>query len=118
MRGPVSKRWMVMFFSQIGAPVTYRVAARLPTFVSRDRLRRRAAGIAAREQATAEERAFQRAVAMHAAAAETGCFAGGVEPRHDLAVLAEHAGVEIGLETAQRLAGHDVELDRDQGPMR
>ena len=68
----------------------------------------------AREQAAAEERAFQRTVAVHAAAAEAGGFAGRVESPDDLAVIAEHAGVEIGLEAAQRLAGQDVELDRDQ----
>ena len=82
--------------------------------MSAHRLRRGAACIAAGEQAAAEKRAFQRTIAVHAAAAETGRFAGGVEPRHDVAVAAEHAGVEVGLEAAQRLAGQDVELDRDQ----
>src|SRR5579863_10406460 len=82
---------------------------------SGNRLRRRAPGIAAREQAAAEERAFQRAIAVHAAAAEAGRLARGIEPRHDLAVLAEDARIEIGLETAERLAGQDIELHRDQG---
>jgi hypothetical protein len=32
--------------------------------------------------------------------------------------VAEHAGVQIGLETAQRLAGQDVQLHRDQRALR
>src|SRR5258708_35506275 len=71
-------------------------------------LRRGAPRIAAREQAAAEKRAFQRAGAVHAAAAKAGGTARGIKPRHDLAVAAEHAGIEIGLETAPRLAGQDV----------
>jgi hypothetical protein len=49
--------------------------------VSPRSFRRRAPGIPAREQAAAEERALQRAIAVHAAAAEAGGFAGRVEPR-------------------------------------
>lgn len=55
---------------------------------------------------------------MHAAAAEAGGLADRVEPGNDLSFLAEHARVEIGLEAAQRLAGEDIELDRDQRPVR
>src|SRR5260370_17258222 len=66
------------------------------------------------KQSAAEEGAFQRAIAVHAAAAEAGGFAGRVKPRHDLAVAAEHAGVEVGLEAAQRLAGQDVEFYGNQ----
>src|SRR5437763_9541428 len=73
------------------------------------RLRRGAARVAAREQTAAEERAFQRAIAMHAAAAEARGFADRIEPGDDPAVLAEHPRVEIGLKAAQRLAGEDVE---------
>ena len=51
---------------------------------------------------------------MHAAAAEARCFADRVEAGNDAALAAEHARVEIGLEAAERLAGEDVELDRDQ----
>jgi len=65
------------------------------------RFRRCAPGIAAGKQAAAEEGAFERPIAVHAAA-EAGRFAGGVKPRHDLAVTAEHARVEVGLEPAQR----------------
>src|SRR5450756_1723076 len=57
------------------------------------RFRRRPSCIPSREQAAAEKRAFQRAIAVHAAAPKTGGFAGGVEPRHDLPFAAEHAGV-------------------------
>src|SRR5205814_4001302 len=62
----------------------------------------------------AEESALQRAIAVHAAAAETGGFTGRVKSPDDLAIAAEHAAVQIGLETAQRLAGQDVEFHRDQ----
>src|SRR5947208_15476578 len=86
------------------------------TELSGGRLRRRAAGIAAGKQAAAEKSAFQRTVAVHAAAAKTGRFAGGVKPRHDLAVAAEQALVEVGLESAQRLSGHDMEFHRNQLP--
>src|SRR5260370_24018494 len=82
-----------------------------PDFLSRC-LRRRAPGIAPGKQAAAEEGAFQRTIAVHAAAAEAGRFAGGIKPRHDLAVAAEYARVEVGLEPAQRLAGQDIEFHR------
>src|SRR5437879_11833762 len=65
------------------------------------RLRRRPSGISARKQTPAEERAFQRAITVHAAAAKTGGFAGGVEAPDDLAIAPKHARVQIGLETAQ-----------------
>src|ERR1700736_1728749 len=68
---------------------------RAPDFLSRC-FRRCAPGIAPGEQAAAEEGAFQRAIAVHAATAEAGRFAGGVKPRHDLAAAAEYAGVEGG----------------------
>ncbi len=35
-----------------------------------------------------------------------------------VAVMGEHAEVEVGLKAAQRLAGQDVELHRDQGAVR
>src|ERR1043166_2626611 len=85
---------------------------------SRHRLRRRAPRAASRKQAATEKRAFQRAVAVHAAAAETGGFAGGVKAGDDLALLAEYARIEVGLETAQRFAGQDVEFDGNQRAMR
>src|SRR5438128_6793444 len=64
------------------------------------RLRRRPSGISARKQTPAEKRAFQRAIAVHAAAAEAGGFAGRIESLNDLSVIAEHARGEIGFETA------------------
>src|SRR5438270_441187 len=70
------------------------------------------------KQAAAEKRAFQRAVTVHAAAAKASGFADGIEPGHDLAIAAEHARLQVGLKTAQRLAGHDVEFYRDQGAVR
>src|SRR5258708_1392573 len=85
---------------------------------SSHRLRRRPSRIPPRKQAAAEKSAFQRAIAGHAAAAETGGFAGGVEAGHDLAIAAEHPRVEVGLESAQRLAGQDVEFYRDQRAVR
>src|ERR1700732_2959879 len=85
--------------------------------MSSARLRRRAPRAAAREQAAAEKSPLQRAVTVHAAAAKAGRFADGVKPRHDLAVPAEYAGIKIGLETAERLAGQDIEFHRDQRAM-
>src|ERR1700676_5061748 len=86
--------------------------------LSSTRFRRGAAGIAAGEQAAAKKSPLQRAIAVHAAADEAGRFAGSVESRHDLAVLAEYAGIKIGLEATERLAGQDIEFDRDQRAMR
>src|ERR1700730_10293422 len=86
-------------------------------FLLSHRLRRRSSGVAPGEQAAAEEGAFQRAIPVHAAAAEAGGFADRVKPGDDLAVTGEYAGGEVGLETAQRLAGQDVELHRDQWTM-
>src|SRR3984957_2288138 len=88
---------------------------RTPT--SGSRLRRGAPGVAAREQATAEKSPFQRAITVHAAAAKAGGFTGGVKPRLDLAVVAEHARLQIGLEATQRLASEDIELHRNQRAM-
>src|SRR5450759_1206065 len=92
MRGPVSKRWMVMLVLQICAvdhlarrPVirhcvlTMATMATMAVTALRHRLGRGASGIASGKQAAAEEGAFQRAIAMHAATAEAGCFAGGVK---------------------------------------
>ena len=48
---------------------------------------------------------------MHAAAAEAGDLAGGVEAVERLLVDAEHLRSEVGVQTAERLAGEDVQLD-------
>src|SRR5258708_23557348 len=68
------------------------------------RFRRRAAGNAAGKQAATEKGALPRTLAVHAAAAKTGRLAGGLKPRHDLAVAAAHARVEVGLPAADRVA--------------
>src|SRR5579859_7077511 len=97
MRGPVSKRWMVIFFLPGFGGRLPNARTRPPPPRSRlsqprsYRLRRRAPCVAAREQAAAQESSLQRAIAVHAATTEAGRFTGGVEPRHDPAVLAEHA---------------------------
>ena len=68
------------------------------------------------EQAAAEEGALERSVAVHPAAAEAGHLARRVEARQRLARRLQDAPVEVGLQPAERLAGEDVELDRDQRP--
>src|SRR5215216_6768086 len=97
MRGPVSKRWMVIVLSEICVARLLSVLAQRPPLCSRIRLgsiwpsgclRRGAPRIAARKQTAAEKRPFQRAIAVHAAAAESGGFAGRVKSLDDLAVLA------------------------------
>src|SRR3954469_18406626 len=78
------------------------------------RPRRCPPGRAPGEDAAAEEGAFQRAVAVHPAAAEAGCLARGVEAGERLAVRAEDAGGEVRLQSPQRLAGEDGEADGDE----
>src|SRR5450759_2422731 len=80
------------------------------------RLGRGASGIASGKQAAAEEGAFQRAIAVHAAAAEAGCFARGVKPRHDPAVAAKDAGIEVGLEAAELLRVRMLSFTAIRGP--
>ena len=65
-------------------------------------------------RAAAEERPLQRTVAVHAAAAEAGDLAGGVQAGERLPVDAEHLRREVGVQAAERLAREDVQLDRDQ----
>ena len=79
-----------------------------------DRPGRGAAGDPTGEQATAEEGALKRAIAMHAAAAETGNLAGGINIAERLPVVPEHARRQIGFEPAQRLARQDPKSNRDQ----
>ena len=74
----------------------------------------RAAGGAPAEDAAAEERALQRAVAVHAAAAEAGDLAGGVQAGQRLAGVGQDAALQVGLQAAERLAREDVQLDGDQ----
>src|SRR5215217_5978815 len=65
--------------------------------MSAERRGRRAARGAAREEAAAQEGSLERAVAVHASAAEAGHLACGVEAGHGVAALAEHARLEVGL---------------------
>src|SRR3954447_4860848 len=90
----------------------------MPVLASTDGLSRRAPGVAPGKQATTEKGAFQRTVAVHAAAAKAGGFAGGVQSGHDLPIAAEYARVQVGLKAAQRLAGENVEFHCDQRAMR
>src|SRR5262245_32783221 len=55
-----------------------------------------AAGGPPREDATAEERALQGAVTVHAAAAETGGLTGGVQPVEHHAARPQHPGIQVG----------------------
>src|SRR5262249_9311161 len=82
------------------------------------RLRRSPPGGAAREQAPAKERALQRAIAMHAAAAEARGFAGRIESWNDLSARSEHAPQQISLQSTQGFARKDVEPHRDQWAIR
>ncbi len=71
---------------------------------SPDELRSAAAGGAAGEDAAAEERAFERAIAVDAAPAEARNLARGEDVAERLPVRLEHAPGQICLEPAQRLA--------------
>src|SRR5690606_442874 len=75
----------------------------------------RASRLTPREQTPAEEGPFQRAVAVHTAAAEAARFAGREEPPDDSAVGSQRATIKIGLDATERLAGEHMQLDRDQG---
>ena len=66
------------------------------------------------EDASAQKAPFERAVAVHAAAAEAGGFAGCIEPWEDFAGCGEDAACEVGLEAAQCLAREDIQSDRDE----
>src|SRR4051812_1538205 len=79
--------------------------------------RQRPAGRAPGEDAAAQEGALERVVAVHSAAAEAGDLAGRIEAGEGSAVGADHLGVEVGLEPAERLARADVQPDRDQRPV-
>src|SRR5713101_4291898 len=74
--------------------------------------RGRAAGDTSAEDATAEERPFQRAVAMDTAAAEAAHLPRREETGDRCAGRAEDAPAEIGLQAAERLARQDPEPDR------
>src|SRR4051794_3829778 len=73
-------------------------------------LRRRPSGCSPGEEAASEEGALQGVVAVDAPAAEAGDLAGRVETVDRVAVGAQGAGVEVGLDAAEGLAGEDVEF--------
>lgn len=75
---------------------------------------RRAARRAAGEEAAAQERALQGAVAVDAAAAEAGGLACRVQARDRCAALGQDARGQVGLQATEGLAGEDVQLDGDQ----
>src|SRR5947208_17015311 len=68
----------------------------------------------AREQAAAKERTLQRAVAVDPAPPEARHLAGCVEPWDRIAVVAEDACLEVGLEPAEGLARQDRQPHADQ----
>lgn len=76
----------------------------------RQRLAHALAGV----DAAAQERAFQRVLAMHATTAEAGGLAAGVEPLEHGAVGVEAAAGKVGFDAAQRLAGEDFQAHGDE----
>ena len=76
--------------------------------------RRGSARDAAGKDAAAEEGAFERAIAVHPAAAKATHLARRIKTAKRRAARHEDATVEIGLETAERLARQDPEADRDE----
>src|SRR5262249_28919722 len=72
------------------------------------------AGDAARKQTTAEKCALEGAITVHAAAAETGDFAGGVYVFQRFAVGLQYARGKIGFNAAQRLPGEHPKPHGDQ----
>src|SRR4029079_12003306 len=63
---------------------------------------------------SAEERAFERAVSMDAAAAEAADLARRVQARQRAAVRAQRAAVEVRLDATERLAGEDAQSHSDE----
>src|SRR6187402_3718679 len=72
------------------------------------------AGDAAGEQAAAQEGALEPALAVHAAAAESGGFPGREEPVDHLPIVAEHAAGKVRADAAHALAADDVLADCHQ----
>src|SRR5699024_4561323 len=76
----------------------------------------RPAGLHPREDAPAEERTLERVVPVDAATSEAGDLARRVQARERLAVGVEALRVERGLQAPEGLAGHQMDLDRDERP--
>src|SRR5690349_10404281 len=66
------------------------------------------------ENAPAEECAFERPVAVHAAAAEAAHLTRRIEPRDGCAIRVERLPGQVGLDAAEALAREDVQLHRDE----
>src|SRR5690606_1698828 len=73
-----------------------------------------APGIAAGEDAAAEEGSFQSVVAVITPAAEARHLTGRIKSGNGCAGCVEHLAAEIGVEATQRLASEDVQPHRDQ----
>ena len=71
---------------------------------------------APREDAPAQERPLQRAVAVHPAAAETRHLAGSEHVAQRLPIRPQHAPRQVGLQPAQRLARQNPQPHGDQRP--
>src|SRR5699024_4194910 len=81
-----------------------------------DLARHRPAGLHPREDTPAEERTLERVVPVDAATSEAGDLARRVQARVRLAVGVEALRVERGLQAPEGLAGHQMDLDRDERP--
>ena len=67
--------------------------------------------------AAAQERAFQRVLAVHATTAEAGGLAAGVEPLEHRAIRMQAASRKVGFDAAERLAGEDFRRTAISGPL-
>ena len=66
------------------------------------------------EDASTEERPLERAIPVHAAAAEPGDLAGRVESGNRLPAGSEHPSLKVRLEPAEGLSREDVQPDGDE----
>ncbi|AIJ94651.1 hypothetical protein BME20236_II0610 [Brucella melitensis] len=71
-------------------------------------------GSPARKNAAAKEGAFQRIVAVIATAAEACGFACCIKSRYRFAAGVKHGGLKIGMQAAKRLAGENMQFDRNE----
>lgn len=71
-------------------------------------------GLATREDTPPQKTSFERVVAMIATPAKPTHLAGCEQAFDPFALCIKNLPIQIGLETAQCLAGDDMQLDRDQ----
>src|SRR5213595_2398882 len=76
--------------------------------------RDRAAGDSAGEHAPADECSFERVVAVHPAASNSGDLARAIQPGNAIAGGAQHICLQIGLQAAECLPSENAQADRDQ----